>query len=341
MRPTLWILAVLLLHPKPALAHTAPNADVQQQATAFLATFQQAINELNSKPDAVVTPENQREELLATFFYTDTATVPNVLLPVPLYKSIRAQLPVRAWLSQLPTFFWEGFGYELDTANAVLKSVQTIKNKVFVRLLVPVHLHGLVQATRRRHEFKEEQEFLVSAERQGGSNRNWKIERITGTGLGFPDAQLTVRHLLDYQERLTTLVMQLVFAKTAPDQRAEALRQLLDWMPAQADSLQFTLKSSSGQTRQVSPADLTRLNLSAELAAACRVERFDIVHTGNFYTDRDGSTNGDVITLLGVSVWLDGNPTYRTKKTDVIRLATDHLRPVCETVRIANVLLSF
>ncbi|MBC8156267.1 MAG: hypothetical protein H7Z72_25555 [Bacteroidetes bacterium] len=339
MRVTLWVVALLVLRLNPAPA-SVPKG-VQQQATAFLVSFQLAINELNSRPDAVVTPENQREELLATFFYTDTATVPNVLLPIPLYKAIHAQLPVRGWLSQLPAFFWEGFGYELDTAHVALKSVQTVRNKVFVRLLVPVQLHGLVQATRRRHEFNEDHEFLVSAERQGGTHRNWKIERITGTGQGFRDAQLTVRHLIAYQEKLATLVMQLVFAQTTPEQRADALRQLRDWMPARADSLQFTLKTQSGQIRQASPGDLTRLNLTAELAAACRVERFDMVHTGNFYRDRDGSINGDVITLRGISVWLEGNPTYQTKRTDSVRIAADTPRPTTETVRISNVQLSF
>ncbi len=303
MKAVLYLLGLLLALTSATKAQTDGSS---QQAKQFLAEYGQRVNQLSQKP----LPEGVAR--IRECFSHDTVRMPSILLPFPLYQASRAEETVHSWLGQLPNYFWEGFTYRLDTSHVQCETLPHDKNQIRFRLILPVGLHGLTQRTRKRHSYQEDQAFIVSASKN--DTRSWKIEEIRGTGEGIRETPMNARQLLDYHEELQSSLMQLVFEKTSDEHKQKLLKKLKSYVPL--DERIFEWKKFPG--KKMTLAEIAELRLPAEEAARYHLDAFDLHYQGNFYQDRDGSWQSDVITLRGISVWIDGKLNYQNRQTDTI-----------------------
>ncbi|MDR6197258.1 hypothetical protein [Siphonobacter sp. SORGH_AS_0500] len=278
----------------------------ERQVKAFLLEYQQQVNRLSQC--------KQESEVMNAkrFFANDTLRIPAMLLPTALYRVSRSQISVHDWMQALPSFFWEGFTYKLDTAHCHFEELTQDKNQIWAKVTVPVVLHGLSLKTHQRHYYQEEQEILLSAERQG--TPRWQIEKMTGTGRGMKETPLNAQQLLDLNQFLQSSLIQLMYEKTPATVREQLLEKLQSYVTL--DAKVFACKKTSGSS--LSLREISQLNLTAEQAAACRVEGFDLVYQGNFFQDRSGNWQADMITLKGISVWMDGKVNYQDRQMNTL-----------------------
>lgn len=302
MKLVLNLLGLLLI----STSFSVAQSDTQSQAKLFLMSYQNRVAQLSQS--------SSEEELTAVseYFSNDTVLVPAILLPAPLYQASRTRQTVQNWINELPGYFWEGFTYSLDTSQVQWEDLPHEKNQIRLKLTLPVVLHGLSLTTHQRHWYRENQAFILSAAKNG--NRFWKIEAIYGTGCGMKEIPLNIRQLLSYHEDFQSYLMQLVFQKTSNQVKQEILDKFKPYVSA--DARIFEWKKHPGKKMTLN--EIAELRLSAEQAALCRLDAFDLYYQGNFFQDRNGSWQSDVITLRGVSVWIDGKLNYQTRQTDTI-----------------------
>lgn len=258
-------------------AQPSPEEELLSLLPSYFGNLSAQINRLGYRAEAAQYPAIQAG-ILSDYFLTDSVPLPTWL---PSSDSITPpSTTMGTFLYKLPTAYWQGFLYSMDTTAIQLHSVRVQDSLFTATVVLPVALRGIALPNRKAQRRGELLRISLEGRWQNDSIQELKIKSMAGTGEQLSPSPLTQKEVHAFEDQLLIAIRQFLSPASSDSLRHEAgawLKKITD-----SDTL-FWVRTDQVLVpvgiHSCTPPGSNGLPLTETIT----LEHYSLVHTTDFY----------------------------------------------------------